>query len=190
MCKTVINASVLILNAILITFAGMSKFSIKVNGDYSFEVEQNKDALINQGALLDIDIIEIKAGQFHIIYQKKSYNADLIAHNPDDKTFTIRVNTNNYTLSLKNQYDLLLDKLGMANLNTKKVSEIKAPMPGLVLDIKVSPGQVLKKGDPVLILEAMKMENILKATGEGVVKEIRVKQADAVEKNQVMVTLE
>ena len=98
----------------------MGKYSIEVNDDYTFELEQKEGKLLNQGEVLDIDSIEIKAGQFHIIYKHKSYNAEVIAQNPDEKTFTIRVNSNDYTLSLKNKYDLLLDKLGLTNLSAGK----------------------------------------------------------------------
>ena len=60
-------------------------------------------------------------------------------------------------------------------------------MPGLILEIKVQPGQEVKKGDPIMILEAMKMENILKSPGDGVVREIKVAVKQNVEKNQVLI---
>jgi biotin carboxyl carrier protein len=62
-------------------------------------------------------------------------------------------------------------------------------MPGLVLNVMVEEGQKIKKGDAILVLEAMKMENILKATSEGEVKKILVKKGDKIEKNQVLVSL-
>lgn len=54
------------------------------------------------------------------------------------------------------------------------MDNVKAPMPGLVLDILVEAGQSVNKGDNLLILEAMKMENIIKASGNGVVKNINI----------------
>lgn len=73
---------------------------------------------------------------------------------------------------------------------SKKAHSLKAPMPGLVLKIEVEPGQHIKKGDPLVIVEAMKMENELKAHGPAIVREIKVKPGDAVEKNQVLVVFE
>jgi len=70
------------------------------------------------------------------------------------------------------------------------MDNVKAPMPGLVLDILVEPGQSVQKGDNLLILEAMKMENIIKASGSGVVKNIPVHKKDAVEKNQLLIEME
>ena len=78
----------------------------------------------------------------------------------------------------------------MDNLNQKKMNEVKAPMPGLVLRVMVNEGDAIQKGDALIVLEAMKMENIIKATGEGVVKKIIVQTKQAVEKNQVLMVME
>jgi len=67
------------------------------------------------------------------------------------------------------------------------LKEIKAPMPGLILDLKVAPGDQVQKGDVLLILEAMKMENSIKSPGDGVVKEVKVSLKQSVEKNQVLI---
>jgi biotin carboxyl carrier protein len=78
----------------------------------------------------------------------------------------------------------------MSDIASRKVNEIKAPMPGLVLNVDVSEGDEITKDQQVLVLEAMKMENVLKAPGNGVVKAVNANQGDKVEKNQVLVTLE
>jgi len=90
---------------------------------------------------------------------------------------------------LKDKYDELLQQLGMDKMFAQKVNDLKAPMPGLVLDILVSEGQAIQKGDSLLILEAMKMENNLKATNDAVVKKIKVLKGDKVEKNTVLIEL-
>jgi biotin carboxyl carrier protein len=92
-----------------------------------------------------------------------------------------------YEVKLKDKFDLLLEKMGFNNSAILEVKDIKAPMPGLIIDIKVEEGIVVKKGDPLIILEAMKMENIIKSPGEGVVKKIQVKKGDSVEKNQILI---
>jgi biotin carboxyl carrier protein len=61
-------------------------------------------------------------------------------------------------------------------------------MPGMVLKILVKEGDTVKKGDGLLVLEAMKMENNIKALGDGVVSKIPIKAGDKVEKNQVMIS--
>ena len=70
------------------------------------------------------------------------------------------------------------------------MSEITAPMGGKVLDVKVKPGDTVNEDDEVIILEAMKMELPVVATGSGTVKEVRCKNGDAVEAEAVLVVLE
>jgi biotin carboxyl carrier protein len=60
-------------------------------------------------------------------------------------------------------------------------------MPGLIIDLRVKEGDQVKAGDPLLILEAMKMENIIKASGDSIVKSLKVKKGETVEKNQVLI---
>ncbi|MNR65826.1 2-oxoglutarate carboxylase large subunit [compost metagenome] len=67
------------------------------------------------------------------------------------------------------------------------MKEIKAPMPGLVLNVMVQEGQEVGKGDNLLVLEAMKMENIIKSPDSGIVKKILITKGDKVEKNEVLI---
>ena len=106
------------------------------------------------------------------------------------KELSIAINGKRQTVSVKDDFDELLHKLGMDNLNHKKMNEVKAPMPGLVLRVMVKEGDTIKTGDALLVLEAMKMENIIKATGEGVVKKVVAQIKQAVEKNQVLMVME
>ena len=90
---------------------------------------------------------------------------------------------------LKDQYDDLLKSLGIDAGATKKINDIKAPMPGLVLKVLVKDGDVIKKGDNILVLEAMKMENSIKAPADATIKSVKIIAGDKVEKNQVMILL-
>ena len=71
-----------------------------------------------------------------------------------------------------------------------KNNNVKAPMPGLVLRIIAQEGDTVKKGDALLVLEAMKMENVIKAEGEGTIKRIAVAPKQVVEKNTLLVEME
>ena len=133
------------------------------------------------------DVIEVKSGSFHVIKDNKSYTVEVVKADAAEKTFSVRVNGNNYQLNVKDKFDDLLKSLGFDDLNAKKVNELKAPMPGLVLEVRVAEGDTVKKGDPILVLEAMKMENIIKSPTDGTVKKINVKKGIAVEKNQVLI---
>jgi biotin carboxyl carrier protein len=69
----------------------------------------------------------------------------------------------------------------------RKLKQLQAPMPGRIVNIAVKVGQSLNVGDEILSLEAMKMENVLKAEGEGIVKEIYISQNQVVEKGVVLI---
>jgi biotin carboxyl carrier protein len=84
----------------------------------------------------------------------------------------------------------LVKKLGLSVAAGQKVKEIKAPMPGLVLDVMAKIGQTVQKGDGLLILEAMKMENVIKAQGDGVVKLVQIEKGQTVEKGAILVEME
>jgi len=133
------------------------------------------------------DIADLGEGRFHVLHEGRSYNAEVVEADYATKIIVLKINGQRVELSAKDRFDLLLERLGMSNAATVKVNELKAPMPGLIVDIRVEPGQAVLKGDPLLVLEAMKMENILKASADGTVSSIKVALRDNVQKGQVLV---
>lgn len=158
----------------------------KVN-DKNFEIVPTEDGLLINGQPFQWDLVKITNGYFHILYQNKSYRAEIVSTDAATKTSTIKINGHSYTVSLKDKFDLLLEKMGMNAAAGSKLNTIKAPMPGLIFDLKVKAGDSVKAGDQLVILEAMKMENIIKSPGEGTVKNVKVKKGDSVEKGQVLI---
>lgn len=163
---------------------------VNVNGKYDFELTGRADALLMDEKALEVDIQELNNGHLHVIYQHKSYNVEVVSTDATNKTAVIKINGKEYYTSIEDRMDLLLKEMGLEDRLNPLISDIKAPMPGLVLSIDVVEGQELNKGDNILILEAMKMENILKSTTGGLVKKIHVRQGDKVEKNQVLITFQ
>lgn len=142
---------------------------------------------LNEAA--DWDILE-QGSSFHILQNNISYRCMLMKKDETGKNMVISVNDTEYNINIKDKYDILLDQLGMSDLAVKKMKDIKAPMPGLVLDIKVKAGDVLAEGDTILVLEAMKMENMLKSPGAGTVKAVKAIKGEAVEKGQILIEVE
>lgn len=153
----------------------------------SFEVAIDKDQIYLDEEAFRWDIVETNADYFHIIKDNISYRAEILEVDNETKSFTLKINSVKLQVQLMDKFDLLLDQLGMTQIGSTKINDIKAPMPGLVLEIQIKEGDQVQKGDPILILEAMKMENILKSPGEGTVKNIKVKKGESVEKNQVLI---
>ncbi len=159
---------------------------LKVNDRRNYKIEKGNDKLLINGEKIVADIQLLNASAYHIINNLRSYNAEVISFDREAKTAEIKVNGNIYTIAAKDQFDILLDQLGLSSLNSAKVSELKAPMPGLVLKLFVSEGSEVKKGDNLFILEAMKMENIIKSPADVTIKTIKIKPGDKVEKGQVL----
>ncbi|MDH5474376.1 MAG: acetyl-CoA carboxylase biotin carboxyl carrier protein subunit [Cyclobacteriaceae bacterium] len=151
------------------------------------EVRKEGNTFFINEIAFDWDIIPIGKDKYHIIYNHQSYNAELITIDPEKKEVTLKINEEVHHILVKDKFDLLLEKLGMANMSSAQLNEIKAPMPGLILSIDIKEGDEVKKGDSIMILEAMKMENVLKSPGDGVVRKIPVKKGDSVEKNTILV---
>jgi biotin carboxyl carrier protein len=166
-------------------------YSVSVNGKEAIKTDlkikgNNFEGTLGE-AFVKGDLIKINEFQYHLLHNGNSYNIELIKSDPEEKTMLIKINTLRYELKLKDKYDELLHQLGLDNLTVKQVSDVKAPMPGMVLNILVKEGDSVKKGDALLVLEAMKMENIIKASGDAVIKKITAVKGTAVEKNQLLI---
>lgn len=159
----------------------------KINGHSSLEIDLSETPSRIDGVAFPVDIVRLSDDKFHIIHKGGSFSAEVIEINKQSKTVTIKINGTTQVVQLKDKFDLLLEKLGMNNTANAKMNNVKAPMPGLIIDLRVTVGQTIQAGDTLLILEAMKMENIIKSAGDGVVKRVNVKKGDSVEKGQVLI---
>ncbi|UOQ72522.1 biotin/lipoyl-containing protein [Hymenobacter cellulosilyticus] len=164
----------------------MLQVSTGSNQTWDVDYRPNGSTLVN-GEPFSWDLVSLGNGHYHLLHEGRSYSAEVISTDYTAKTFVLKLNGKLIELQAKDRFDLLLDKLGMSNAAASKVNELKAPMPGLIVAIRVEAGQQVKKGDPLLVLEAMKMENILKAPGDGTVGAIKVGLRDNVTKGQVLI---
>lgn len=161
-----------------------------VNDLHSFEIEFEGDTLVIDGVRLESDLRVISENQYHLLMNYKGYRIEVVEKDEQTKTALINVNGKTYRVNLMNEKDRLLENLGFETNSTTTVKDLKAPMPGLVLDILVAVGQKVKKGDELLILEAMKMENLIKSPSDLIVKSVEVKKGDKIEKSQTLLYFE
>jgi len=161
-------------------------FKVHIKGtSHSISIFDNNIEV--DGELWNWDLVELNRNIYHLIKDSRSYIIELMAADYGKKRVHIKINGVLFEADVQDKYDILLEKLGMNQDANSSNLEIKAPMPGKILEVLVSKGQEVKKGDQLLVLEAMKMENMIKSAGDGVIAAIYVKKDMNVEKNQVLI---
>ncbi|MBS1644231.1 MAG: biotin/lipoyl-binding protein [Bacteroidetes bacterium] len=161
-----------------------------VNGHHSFSLEKEDGPLLINNAPAAIAIQKNKSGIISVLLDGKSYEAYVEKIDRDAKEVKLRIDDQRFTISIKEPIDQLLRQMGLDSALGKKAEALKAPMPGMILKILVQEGQEIKKGEGLLILEAMKMENVLKAAADARVKTIKIAEKTAVEKGTVLLEFE
>ena len=137
-----------------------------------------------------IDLIKTETGTYHVIHQGKSLEVTVLTSDFPNKRYRVLVGKREYELRIADPLDQQIAAMGFDSAKNAQVNQITAPMPGLILDINIASGQEVKETDPLLILEAMKMENVLTAPRDGIVKAVCCAKGDAVEKTQLLVEFE
>lgn len=154
-------------------------FEVKVNGEWSFQMGPE--------TLEHYDQARLTPDSFHVIHNAQSFSVQILEADFDQKTYRVSIDGKPYTVSISNSLDQLIATMGFELGGSKNVSHIEAPMPGLILDIPVSEGDEVKEGDALLVLEAMKMENVILSPREGVIGKIAVEKGAAVDKKSLLI---
>jgi acetyl/propionyl-CoA carboxylase alpha subunit len=155
-------------------------FIVKVN-DFTFSFDQKE--------MEAADLIKISAAEFNLLKDNRSVNAKLLDSDNSGKNLVIEIDGETFNITIKDELDQVLDRMGYSNASAKQVKEIKAPRPGLVIDVSVKEGQDVKEGERILIMEAMKMENSIMMHADATIKKISVSPGQAVDKGQVLIEL-
>lgn len=127
---------------------------------------------------------------FTITYKGNKFRGEVMADKREAGSLTIKLNHRVFEVKKTGPLDELIANMGLDVPKVRKLKQLKAPMPGRVVGLSIEVGQEINVGDPLLTLEAMKMENVLKAEGTGVVKEIRISTQEVVEKGAVLIEFE
>ncbi|QCE42607.1 acetyl-CoA carboxylase biotin carboxyl carrier protein subunit [Psychroserpens sp. NJDZ02] len=158
------------------------KFNVKTNDLYQFEIDSD--------TVKSLDAVETKKDSFHLLENNKPFRVEVLASDFDNKSYQIKVNNNLYTVQIENQLDALIKALGFEVGASKIIDNIKAPMPGLILDIMVNPGDEVTVNTPLLILEAMKMENSIVSPRDGIIKSVTGTKGNTVDKGELLIEFE
>ncbi len=145
---------------------------------------------VTQSELDQMDIRTIEHNVLHLLKGSKGYHVKVLSADPRHKEYKLLIEGVEVDVVLKDVVETQVHAMGLDVVATSHSKDIVAPMPGLVLEINVQKGDVTESGSSLIILEAMKMENVLSSPGDGTIDEIHVKPGQAVEKGQLLVTFE
>lgn len=158
------------------------KYKIKVNNSSEFDLTEEQ--------VEELNVVKEADSNYHILNGNRAIKAEVTDKDFDNRLYSISLNPNTYQIKILTPLDQLIAELGFSLGNSKKLNDIKAPMPGIIIDIEVNKGDEVQEGDTLFILEAMKMENAITSPKDGKIKEIFVNTGETVEKNKLLIELE
>lgn len=159
----------------------ISPYKLKVN-EFEFLIPADQ---VNKA-----DILESSPHEFHLLQSNHSVKAQVLEADMSARKIRIEIDGSVFNVEIKDALDQLVESMGYGSAVHKQVKEIKAPMPGLVLEIVVKDGDEVPEGAKLLILVAMKMENSITIAFPAKIKRVAVSVGQAVEKGQLLVELD
>jgi biotin carboxyl carrier protein len=163
------------------------RYQIQI-GDRTYSLETDGERLFENGASVPISVESLGAGRYSVLLGGQSTTLSVEESEPG--SMAIRLSAGRRSVKWLDRRGLLLASLGLTNGADTRHHEVRAPMPGLVRQVLVIAGQEVEAGSGLLVLEAMKMENELKARTAGIVKSIHISPGDTVAKNALLIETE
>lgn len=162
---------------------------IKVNEDKEFKFSWDGEQLQIDNSDIDVDIIKLNNQFYHLIINGASTEVLIQKKDSKNKSLTLQIEGHTYTVTSEDRLTHLYSIIG-ASSEESSSNAIYSPMPGLIMEVKCKVGDQISPEAPIIILEAMKMENALKPEKIATVKEIHVTNGQNVEKGELLIELE
>ena len=154
-----------------------------------FNIEKTDGTILIDNDEANYDLLKNGDNGYHLIYNNQSFNIEVLNKDTHSGELILKINGRVIPTQLQNKLADLLKKMGMDN-NKKKLKDLKAPMPGLVLDIMVKEGEEVTEGQELIVLEAMKMENAIKSPQDGIIDKIQIDKQDKIDKNHTLLSFQ
>lgn len=167
----------------------MSEYLVDVNGS-SVKINVDSDGSIKRvnGNSNNFRIKKISKELYTI--EKNGNVTDALVVNENSDSIILLVKGQYFYVNPKTMLEKLSEEILSKSGIGSHIIDIISPMPGLILKLTANAGDSVKEGDHILVLEAMKMENIIKSPVNGIIKKIHKKQSDSVDKGDILVTIE
>ena len=158
----------------------MGKYQVNVNGN---------EYLLSSEDAHSLNITFIDEETIHLLEKNRSVIVEINIQDHSGKSMQLQAFGERHKVAVLNEQDLVVKRMGFSTQKGSKINHVKAPMPGLVLEIMVKVNQEVKKGDALLVLEAMKMENLIRAPSAGLIKVISINKGETLDKGQLMLEI-
>lgn len=155
--------------------------------NHSFNINNKENGIHIDDHKVVYDLLKTNKNEYHLILNHQSYQIKILNKDTYTGQLTLKINGRTIKTKLQNKLADLLKSMGM-DAGKKKLKELKAPMPGLVLDILVASDDPVTEGQELIILEAMKMENAIKSPQDGIIEKINVTKNDKIDKNHTLLS--
>jgi len=154
--------------------------------EYEVEILDEKHVTVN-GRCFAVDFHSLSDQPvYSLLIDGKSYEAYVY---PADEFWQVLLVGRQFQATVEDERERRLKMQAGSNVAERAEFLMKAPMPGLVVSVPVQEGQAVEKGDILIVLESMKMQNELKSPRPGSVSRLRVKPGDSVELRQIMLSV-
>lgn len=157
---------------------------------YTLHIPPYPSMECTEADVAQLDAVVIAPGVYHVMVNHQPFEVRIAEADFYNRHYQVTVNGNTYPVQIGNDLDTLIQKIGIQRGSAKKTNMVKAPMPGLLLEVFVAPGDMVEEHQPLLILEAMKMENSLLSPRQGTIKTVKAVKGTAVDKGQVLIEFE
>ena len=127
---------------------------------------------------------------FTLDFEGQEFHGEVVSDLSEAHQLVLKINHRVFHIRKKHALDELIQQLGMDKPKVRKIKSFNAPMPGRIIHVLVKVGDEVDAGTPLISLEAMKMENVLKSEGVGIVKSVEIQAGDVVDKGAVLICFE
>ena len=165
------------------------KFQTVIDGkEQTFEIRKRRGQITieHDSGTEDWDYVRLTSYSYSILAHGQSHYLTITEQSDG---FHVVINQHTYAVQIKDEEDLLLEQFGYDDTSADLEGQIVAPIPGLISAIVIKQGQTIKKGDKLIILEAMKMENEITSTLSGIIENIVIEKGQSVEKGELLLSI-
>jgi len=166
----------------------MNEIYVNIDGEKKKVEIVDSSKIIIDGKENSYELLPLDSKSFLLNFNRKIYKVS--AENPVDNFYSIIVNGIYFEAAARTALEEKADAILLQKSVARHKTDVKAPMPGMILKVKKNSGDNVVQGETLIILEAMKMENDLRSPASGIVKEVYAAAGSKVEKGALLLSIE